>query len=90
MTHANEVTDLTLPVKRVIARYLPDGAEPRSIPDEEPLASLGIDSMRTTDLLLKLESTFGITFPDEVITVEDFRTTANIVRAVSMTLIASQ
>ena len=85
-----EDSELTRRVKRVIARYLPHGEDPCDIPDQEALAVLGIDSMRSIDLLLQLESTFGVTFPDESITAENFSTAANIARTLSATLDSSR
>ncbi len=42
------------------------------------LRDLGLNSMGAIDLLLDLESSFGITFPDELLAPETFRTAASI------------
>ncbi len=52
------------------------------LPPEKSLRELGLDSLAAIDLLLDLEQTFGVVFPDEELTEETFRTTANIARAV--------
>jgi acyl carrier protein len=70
-------------VKRVMIRYMPGCAHPDDVPDDEPLAAIGIDSLRSIDLLLDLESTFGITFPDEVITADNFSTAARIATTIA-------
>lgn len=50
---------------------------------DSPLSQLGIDSMATVDLLLDLETTFDIVFPDEYLTVETFRTSRSLWEVVS-------
>jgi acyl carrier protein len=40
----------------------------------DSLYDLGLDSMGTIQLLLELEDTFGVTFPDEVLKPETFAT----------------
>jgi acyl carrier protein len=76
-------TEFTLPVKCVIARHCRAGIDPSEIPDQEPLTAWGVDSMRSINLLLDLESAFAITFPDDLITAENFSTAGNIVRTVA-------
>jgi acyl carrier protein len=40
----------------------------------DSLYALGLDSMATIQLLLDLEETFGVTFPDQSLTTETFAT----------------
>lgn len=42
------------------------------------LFDLGLDSMGTIQLLLELEETFEVTFPDEVLTAETFATAGSL------------
>ncbi|KKD39701.1 hypothetical protein WN50_01825 [Limnoraphis robusta CS-951] len=44
------------------------------IDDEADLNSLGLDSMSATNLMIDLEDEFNITFPDDLLTPETFRT----------------
>jgi acyl carrier protein len=54
------------------------------LPADEPLKpsaslfDLGLDSMGTVQLLLELEETFGVTFPDEALTPEVFASPASL------------
>jgi acyl carrier protein len=45
-----------------------------AFPMDADLEELGIDSVRFIDLLLGIEATFGISFPDSLLTEEAFRT----------------
>ncbi len=74
--------DLSTAVSGVIGRSLERPLAPGEIPDDAPLAELGLDSMRSINLLLELESVFGIVFPDEALTPENFATAASIRRLV--------
>jgi acyl carrier protein len=42
------------------------------------LGKLGLDSLQSIELLMELEQAFGVTIPDEKITVESFATPANV------------
>ncbi|HEY6362716.1 MAG TPA: phosphopantetheine-binding protein, partial [Vicinamibacterales bacterium] len=64
--------------KRVVARHIDGPATAGEIVDHQPLADLGLDSMRSINLLLELETEFGVVFPDEELTGENFRTVAAI------------
>jgi acyl carrier protein len=50
-------------------------------PDTD-LRDLGLDSMVAIDLLLDLEESFGITFPDEAIRADTFRTPRSLERRI--------
>lgn len=65
-------------VKRVVVQHLDDGLSPAEIGDLRPLAELGLDSMRSINLLLDLESALGVVFPDEELMPENFHTVAAI------------
>lgn len=53
-----------------------------SIDPTRPLRELGLDSMSAVNLLLDIEATFGITFPDELLTGEVFRTVESLADSV--------
>lgn len=72
----------TLRIKIVIARNLVDPVPPEEITDDTPLDALGLDSMSSINLLLDLESTFGVAFPDEMLTPETLRTVETIRTAI--------
>ena len=46
----------------------------RDLEAEADLSDLGLDSLRTIDLLVQLEGAFGILVPDDLLTPETFRT----------------
>ena len=51
-------------------------------PMDTNLEKLGLDSMSAIDLLLNLEQTFEILFPDSMLTAETFRTAKTLEEAV--------
>jgi acyl carrier protein len=53
------------------------------LPPDANLRDLGLDSLAAIDLLLDLEQTFGVLFPDELLTQETFQTAANLADAVA-------
>jgi acyl carrier protein len=59
-------------VLNAIRRVLGERAEGVGMDDE--LIAVGLDSMRTIDLLLEIESEFGVQLADEMLTPETFRT----------------
>jgi acyl carrier protein len=60
---------------RPFLRLLPAEAD---LPMDAELGKLGLDSMQSIELLMALEQEFGVTIPDEKITVETFATPANL------------
>ena len=58
-------------VIRANVQFLPAD---QSLGPGDSLFDLGLDSMGTIQLLLELEETFGVTFPDEALTPEVFAT----------------
>jgi len=60
---------------RPFLRLLPAEAD---LPMDAELGKLGLDSMQSIELLMSLEQEFGVTIPDEKITVETFATPANL------------
>jgi acyl carrier protein len=60
---------------RPFLRLLPAEAD---LPMDAELGRLGLDSMQSIELLMALEQEFGVTIPDEKITVETFATPANL------------
>jgi nodulation protein F len=52
------------------------------LPMEAELRDLGLDSIGTINLLLELESRFGVVFPDALLNEETFRTAATLESAV--------
>ena len=60
----------------------------QTIPMDTELEKLGLDSMSAIDLLLNLEQTFEVVFPDEMITAETFRTATTLQEAVKSLVIS--
>jgi acyl carrier protein len=67
---------------RVVRAHLSflDAADP--LPPDASLRDLGLNSLAAIDLLLDLEQTFGVVFPNELLTEETFRTASSIASAV--------
>jgi acyl carrier protein len=75
------VRDNSFRVVREHLRFL-DATDP--LPPDANLRELGLDSLAAIDLLLDLEQTFGVVFPDQLLTEETFRTARNIAGAVAL------
>ena len=65
---------------RPFLRLLPSDAV---LSMDAELGKLGLDSLQSIDLLMALEQEFGVTIPDEKITVESFSTPAEVLKLVS-------
>ena len=59
------------------------------VPFDVPLADLGLDSLRAVNLVLDLEDTFDIEFPDSVLSEATFHTGAALQEAL-LALLAEQ
>ncbi|MES2595421.1 MAG: phosphopantetheine-binding protein [Verrucomicrobiota bacterium] len=68
-----------LTLLRPSLRLLPHDAE---LPMDADLGKLGLDSLQSIDLLMALEQEFGVTIPDEKITVDSFSTPAHVLELV--------
>ncbi len=77
---ARPTRDNAFRVVRDHLRFL-DASDP--LPPDASLRGLGLDSLAAIDLLLDLEQTFGVVFPEQLLTEETFRTAGNIVGAVA-------
>ena len=79
--------DRAFAVVRKRLKFL-DAAQPLN--PEANLRQLGLDSLAAIDLLLDLEQTFRVVFPDELLTEETFRTAGNLASAVEQLMRRSQ
>jgi len=75
----DDVLEGLLPVLRKHLRFIDHKHE---FPLETNLIELGLDSMSAVNLLLDIEMTFDLTFPDAMLTAETFRTASTLVRAI--------
>jgi acyl carrier protein len=66
----------------VVSKHLRFCNGSQAFPMETDLGALGLDSMSAIRLLLDLEQTFGILFPDALLTAETFRTASTLENAV--------
>ena len=74
-TSDDEISRKLQAVLRPHLRFLqPDAPLPRG----EPLGKLGLDSMAAINLLLDLETTFGVQIPDDLLSAETFETFASL------------
>jgi len=69
--------------EETLRRHLRFVAPDESIPHEVSLASIGLDSIGTINLLLDIEKTFSVTIPGAVLTPETFRTRATLENVVA-------
>jgi len=72
----------------ILYEYLPL-SEPDSLRPADSLVDLGLDSLNTVALLLRLEEDFGINLPDEELTAETFETVGSLWSVVSANLTAA-
>jgi acyl carrier protein len=70
----------------VLRAHLTELDDREPIPLDQPLLELGLDSLGAVDLLLDLEQTFSVVFPDELLTRETFRDTRALGRALAQVL----
>jgi acyl carrier protein len=75
MTRHDDISQKLQAVLRPHLRFLEPDAP---IPPGEALGKLGLDSMAAINLLLDLETTFGIQIPDDLLSAETFETLANL------------
>lgn len=68
--------------EKLLKRHLPF-ADEAPIRAEERLSDLGLDSVATVRLMLELEDTFGVIFPEEVMNLETFSTSSRLWSVVS-------
>lgn len=64
--------DRLTPFLETLASHLPAVGDAAAISLDRPLRELGLNSLRAVDLLIDLEDRFGIAFPDEALTDENF------------------
>jgi acyl carrier protein len=81
MTEAisTEFSTKFLAIMRHHLRFL---SEDQPLPVDEELRTLGLDSLKAIDLLLELELSFNIVFPDSLLMDDTFRTARNLELAV--------
>jgi acyl carrier protein len=75
--------DITIQFEEVLRRHL-RSAKPDVINYDAELAQLGLDSMTAVAVLLDMEKTFGIKFPDDMLVAGTFRTAGRLKEAVQL------
>ncbi len=75
--------DITTQFEECLRRHL-RLTKPNSINYNMELAQLGLDSMTAVAVLLDMEKTFKIRFPDDMLVEGTFRTAGNLKEAVQM------
>jgi acyl carrier protein len=79
MTHLNQSIEDTL--LQIGCKYLfPKDGDVLTL--ESNLIALGLDSMNTVQMLLDIEETFEITFPDDLLTYEVFTSLGTLMSAI--------
>ena len=74
--------NLTDELLSVLQKHLKFAKPAETFPMDAELESLGLDSISTVDLLLALEETFEILFPEDMLTSAVFRTARSLEGAV--------
>ncbi|MEU8001110.1 phosphopantetheine-binding protein [Catellatospora sp. NPDC049111] len=67
----------------VLREFLPELADDQVPDDDVPLSSYGLDSLGSISLMLALEETLDITFPEDRLTPEAFATVGSLRRTVA-------
>jgi acyl carrier protein len=67
----------------ILAKHLPARAGTFGVPFDRDLFQLGLDSLSAVRVVLELEETFDVTFPETMINVDLFASAATLERAVS-------
>ncbi|HEY4271563.1 MAG TPA: phosphopantetheine-binding protein [Candidatus Udaeobacter sp.] len=75
--------DISAQFEQCLRRHL-RLAKPDSINYDMELAQLGLDSMTAVAVLLDMEKTFGIKFPDDMLVEGTFRTAGRLKEAVQI------
>ena len=75
--------DITAQFEEVLLRHL-RLVKQDSVDYDAELAQLGLDSMTAVAVLLDMEKTFGIRFPDEMLVEGTFRTARKLKEAVQL------
>jgi acyl carrier protein len=75
--------DITVQFEEALRRHL-RSAKPDAIDYETELVQLGLDSMTAVAVLLDMEKTFSIRFPDEMLVEGTFRTAGRLKEVVQM------
>ena len=75
--------DITVQFEEALRRHL-RSAKPNAINYETELLQLGLDSMTAVAVLLDMEKTFNIRFPDEMLVEGTFKTAGKLKQAVEM------
>lgn len=72
-----------------IRRNVPYLDQAKELLPEQDFREVGLDSLSTVRLLIDLEATFSVQFPDEHVTADTFKTAESLWRVVS-SLVAEQ
>jgi acyl carrier protein len=70
--------EISLKIQEVLRSHLRFLAPDAPIPPSEALGTLGLDSMAAVNLLLDIETAFGVQIPDDLLRAETFETLASL------------
>lgn len=73
---------ISVKLQTVLYRNLSFVGDGQAFPMQTDLEELGLDSMGAINLLLDLEQSFGIIFPDALLTAETFQNGASLDHAI--------
>lgn len=75
-----------LEFEEVLRTHLVERFAPGALPPDLDLSAAGIDSVTMIGLMVDLESRFGFSFPDELLTDQTFATPENLWKAINSQL----
>jgi acyl carrier protein len=81
---------LSQQLESVLRMHLPKVEPDQPLPMDVPLVELGLDSLRAVSLVLDLEDTFEIEFPDDILSEATFSTGESLYGALRALLAASE
>jgi acyl carrier protein len=70
-------------LENVLRMHLPEAEPDGEIPMDVPLVELGLDSLRAVNLVLDLEDTFDVEFPDAMLSESTFATRRALLEALN-------
>jgi acyl carrier protein len=72
------MTDVAPELKNIICTLLGPRIDPSDVTPETNLAQIGVDSLLLVELLITVEESFEVEFPDDLLVPETFETPASL------------
>lgn len=69
---------MTQEMREVMSRVLGDTWSPDRATEGQTLVALGVDSLKMVELVLELESVYGLAIPDEYLVADNFQSVGSV------------